>query len=186
MLVATVYQIWAAEGFQSLEPVDCDTLLAMTKTIWKFDGTPIGQSWKPPELYVQFPLLKEPDIWQFYRSFAFSEKACAKLQRFLDRAGEQLPLFYEGRKLTLLNITYCLNCLDKTRSVYDPDLPHMIDDYVFRRDRLEYSLFKIPEQRHGNWFCVEGLAAPDDEFKATVEKHGLTGLRFTKVWSDGA
>jgi hypothetical protein len=184
--MATIYQIWADEGYQSPEPDDGDAYLAMMKSKWKFDGTPIGRSWKPPEVYVQFPLLCEPDIWEFFPSFAFTEAAASKLQRFLDQAGEQLPLYHEGRKLTLLNITYCLNCLDKKRSVYDPELPHMIDEYVFRRDRLEYSLFKIPEQRYGRcWFCTEGVAAPDDEFKAMVEKYGLTGLRFTEVWSEG-
>ena len=76
-----------------------------------------------------------------------------------------------------------IDCLDKERSEQEPGVPQMIHKYAFRADRLDYSLFKIPETRHGEILTVEGFASPQDEFKPLVEKHGLKGLRFEKLWS---
>ncbi len=56
-------------------------------------------------------------------------------------------------------------------------MPDIIDKYVFHGDRLDYSLFKIPETMGGEILTVEGIASPNDEFKPLVEKHGLKGLR---------
>ena len=81
------------------------------------------------------------------------------------------------------NITYVIECLDKKNSVYDPQFPHIIDKYVFHIDRLDYSLFKIP-QHPGIIFTVQGLTSADHEFKPLVEMHSLKGLHFEKVWSD--
>jgi hypothetical protein len=182
----TVYRVLPDAHYQRFEPVDTEAALKLRRTKWRFDGTTIGKDWRPPEVYVQQPLLLKPDIWGTFAGshvLAFGDKAADVLQLFLDQAGEQLPLYHEGRKLVLLNVTYVLNCLDARKSKYDPDLPHMIDKYVFQPERLEYSLFKIPETRMSELLAVEGLAAPSDEFKAMVEQEGLTGLQFQKMWS---
>ncbi len=50
---------------------------------------------------------------------------------------------------------------------------------------LEAWVFKIPDARRTNMYCVEFTGDPDDgEFKALVEHHGLTGLQSKLVWSD--
>ena len=46
------------------------------------------------------------------------------------------------------------------------------------------TVVQIPEPRCPRILCVEGLADPEDEFKGTVEKHALKGLKFEKIWSE--
>lgn len=180
----TVYRIFTDDDFQSLESVDKDAYLKARKDGWKFDGFPVGNAWQPLEMYVRQPTRKKPDIWGLANTLAFEPHAREILQLCLDQSGEQLKLPFEGRELIVLNVTYVIDCLDKDASDYDPDLPHMIDEYVFHQDRLDYSLFKIPETRMSSEILtVEGLASPDDEFKPLVEKHGLKGLRFKKLYS---
>lgn len=182
--MATVYSIWTDDRFQSLEPTDTEAYLNLRRKSWKFDGFPVEDTWEPLEMYSRRPTLKKPDIWGLANTIAFEDAAAAVVQLCLDQAGEQLMLPFANRKLIVLNVTYVIDCLDKKRSKYDPDLPHMIDEYVFHGDRLDYSLFKIPETSTGEILTVEGLASPDDEFKPLVEKHGLKGLRFEKLWSN--
>jgi hypothetical protein len=50
-----------------------------------------------------------------------------------------------------------VDCLDKQRSVCDPKLPHIIDKYVFQANRLDLTLFKIPETGLVELLTVEGL-----------------------------
>ena len=177
----TVYRVCPADGYQDLQSVDSEAYLAAREKSWKFDGYPVGDSWEPLEFYVRRPTLKKPDIWGVADTLAFEKNAVAVLQLCLDQAGEQLRLPFQKRNLIVLNVTYVIDALDKKRSVYPPDMPDMIRKYVFHADRLDYSLFKIPETRE--ILTVEGLASPDDEFKPLVEKHGLKGLRFDELWS---
>lgn len=178
-----VYKIWADSDCQSAESVDSEQYLRECGVgSWKFDGTPIGDTWQPLEFYIRRPTLKKPDIWQVGRTLAFEPHAAKILSTCLEKAGELFKLPFHGRELTVVNITYVIECLDLTRSEYDQDLPHIIDKYVFYEDRLDYPLFKIP-QNTAMTFTVEGLASPDDEFKPLIEKHNLKGLRFDEVWS---
>lgn len=152
-----------------------------------FDGRPIGKRWRRPAVYCPFPLQK---AGAFLGCFHHSELLVATMEtagiirRFLDESCERLPLRHEGRKLVLMNITYVVDCLDQTKSKHKPKMPDWIEEYAFHLDRIEHSLFKIPQTSLGEIYCVEGLFPPEDDFKATVERHGLTGLRFRKLWSD--
>ena len=59
---------------------------------------------------------------------------------------------------------------------------------AFHADRIgpKLKLFKIPENYGLSIYCVERTGdANDGEFKAIVDTHGLTGLRFKLVWTDG-
>ena len=58
---------------------------------------------------------------------------------------------------------------------------------AFRGDRIgpKLKLFKIPEDHGLRIYWVERTGKPNEEFKALVEQHGLTGLRFNLVWTDG-
>jgi len=179
----SVYRVLRDAEYQYLESVDTDRWLSERKASWRFDGTPVGDTWTPLEMYVREPLLKKPDIWACSDALIFEPHAVDVLQTFLDQSGEQFALPFEDRVLTVLNVTYVLNCLNKEKSDYDLELPHIIDDYAFFADRLDYSLFKIPETRHSQILVVEGLAAPGDEFKAIVESYGFAGLRFDRLWS---
>lgn len=189
-IVATVYRVLPEDKYQTLETNDPGE-----SRIWPFDGTPIGDKWHAPAVYAPSPNLMEPDIWNCFlhrHVFAFNEKAGHVLQTFLDQAtlptttGEQLALYFRGKKLIVLNVTYVLNCLDSEHSKSASHLrPRWITEYVFIPGRFEYSLFMIPETQGSELLTVEGLAAPEEEFKPMVEKHGLKGLRFEKLWWDG-
>ena len=184
----TVYKLWGDGDCQALNTVnfeDYNRESSSKKTgiqTWSFDGTRVRKAWKPLEVYVREPRLIKPEIWPLVNTFALERDAAVILQLPLDQSCEQLVLPFEGRKLIVMNVTYVLECLDTKKSVFDPDLPHDIDEFVFHADRLDYSLFKIPQNSYMT-FTVEGLASPDDEFKPLVEKHGLKGVRFQKVWS---
>ena len=178
-----VYEVLFDNSFQSLDPVDRRAFLAERRRSWKFDGYPVEDSWRPLDVYFRRPTLKKPDIWQLVDTLAFEPQARRIVQGCLDESGEQLALPFEDRELTVLNVTYVIDCLDQEQSSINPKLSAMIYDYVFHPDRLDYSLFKIPETRWGQILTVEGLASPEDEFKPLVERHGLKGLKFKKLYS---
>jgi hypothetical protein len=181
--MVSVYELRGQDDYQALDAVDFEEFRKEWDQSWKFDGTPVANIWKPLEMYVRQTNLKKPDIWAIANTFAFERAAAKVVQLPLDQSAEQLILPFDGRKLVVANVTYVIDCLDKEKSIYDPDLPHLIEKYVFHLKRLDYSLFKIP-QHPGIILTVEGLASPDDEFKPLVERHGLKGLYFEKLWSD--
>lgn len=155
----------------------------------RFDCRPRFDTWVPPSVYSLHPNLKAGDFWALETggAFATTPEATEKLQDFLNSAGELLPLPYEGRLLTVLNVTECLNCLDhdRTKWVYAKSTGKRIriESYAFHADRMsESSIFKIPERAVSQILCYEGLKDPEDEFKRYVETEGLTGITFTELW----
>jgi hypothetical protein len=110
-------------------------------------------------------------------------KAATELCTFIDQSCEGLPLECDGETFLVCNVTCVVNALNQKQSRHKEGLPHWIEEYVFHTQRFEYSLFKIPETALGEVLCVEGLSAPEDEFKGAVEKYGLTGLIFKKIWT---
>lgn len=160
-------------------------------TKWSFDGSRIGDKWEPPEVYIPYPSLQVGDFAGCIMPesmFACRPQVDALIYRFLEESGETLPLRHEDEEeeWLLFNATYVYNCLDKTRSVKHRYLPGEFEKYAFHPQRLGLSLFKIPETKRTELLCLEGIAAPGDEFKPTVEKNGLTGLRFDLLWRDNA
>lgn len=178
----TVYRVLPENNFQDLEPEDYEAFSAARKTTWKFDGKSVGGRWKPLEVYVRETTLKKPDVYALMHTFAFEEAAAKKVQVCLGPSCEQFRLPFEDRHLILINVTHVIDALDKKKSVFDPDLPHVIDAYAFRADRLDHSLFKIPQTALSDIYTVEGLGSPDEEFKPLVDKLGIKGLCFAEVW----
>jgi hypothetical protein len=179
----TVYQIEADNGYQYLNSVNSAEYREESTKSWKFDGSEIGSTWKPVAMFNREPKLKKPDIWTLLRgALAFEPSAAEIVESCLEKSGEQLPLPFESRELVVFNTTYVLECLDLEKTVYPDGLPHMIKKFAFHLDRLDQSLFKIP-QNTNYILTVEGLASPQDEFKPLVEKYGLKGLWFRPVWS---
>lgn len=169
------------DDYQLVEPIHDDI------DLFRFDGTPLSETWKPIEMELANPKKKKPDFFGIAASltaFAIEWDVYKRLSNFLDQAGESLPVTLHGKELMAFNCTDVLNCLDKKKSEYDPDLPSMIERYVFNPKRFNYSLFKIPQTPTTELLTVEGLSSPNDEFKPVVEKLGLKGLRFSKLWSD--
>jgi len=148
---------------------------------YPFDGTPMEDDWRAPDVYVLHPKLKKPDIWSlFLMAFAYEEKTLEFLGRILEQTGELLTLPFDGRELTVHNVTNVIDCLDSTKTAHYAGT-QIIKTYAFRATRFEYSLFKIP-QLPLTLFAVDGLAGPDDEFKAIVEAKKLKGVRFKELW----
>ena len=172
--------------FDNYQYIMADEVEALTK--YRFDGTSVRNDWEPPSIYRANPKKPTPDIWgcmPFGAVFAVTLKAATELVTFIDQSCEGLPMECDGDRLLVCNVTCVVNALNKKQSRHKRGLPHWIDEYVFHPHRFEYSLFKIPETAMSEVLCVEGLAAPEDEFKGVVEKNGLKGLEFKKIWSGG-
>jgi len=178
----SVYRVLPdVNNYQSLQ---ADDIAAAMK--YRLDGTPIGGDWVTLGVFVVSPKAKKGDFWGCLfcpAAFAVSTDTAQQIVTFLDQSCETLPLDVEGDKLLLCNVTCVLNCLNKQASRHKPGLPHWIEKCEFHSHRFDNSLFKLPETAMSEILCVEGPAALEDEFKGTVEKLGLTGLRFERVWT---
>lgn len=151
-----------------------------------FDGLPKGDRWKRLETYSLYPLRPEPFFWTLMPTrdmLAVKTENLGKLQTFIDESCELLPVSLEGVEFSFLNVVEVINNLDKQKSQSIENLPHIIQKYAFHPKRFTMSLFKIPETRQTEILCVEHSDSVA-EFKGYVEKLGLTGLRFKKLWTD--
>jgi hypothetical protein len=156
-----------------------------------FDGRMVEQ-WRPPGVFSYQPQLQAGDFWGFNMTaatWATTPDATERLARFLLRAGQVLPVRYGGEDFGLLNVTECVECLDHDATLWrlgaTSRQPTMIEKYAFRADRLpESTIFKIPETARGQILCIEGRGDPEDEFKPTAQRLGMTGLSFREIWSD--
>ncbi len=99
-----------------------------------------------------------------------------------------MPLPYENEVFTVLNVTECINCLDREKTEWEyakgSGKKLWIKKYAFHHDRFSSTIFKIPETCMSEILIVEGLRGPEDEFKQTVEAAGLQGLIFEKIWEE--
>jgi hypothetical protein len=171
--------------YQYLLPSDSDA-----PGVYDFDCTP-KEAWSPPDVYSEEPLLREGDIWGYgmiESAWAVRPGAIEVLKWLLSDAGELLALLYSNKRFALLNVMQCVNCLDQDKTEWEigetTGKPIRIEKYAFHGSRLpESSIFKIPETRRGEILCYEGVKDPDDEFKPFVERHEITGLKFTELWS---
>jgi hypothetical protein len=152
------------------------------------DATPRKDGWVPPPVFIFKPKHKAGDFYQFgYYALIANSRANDTLRGFFERAGELLPLPFEGAEYTLLNVLHVVDCLDVERT---PELVREGDRYALRPDSIERLrqttsvLFKIPETARSEILLVEGLLDPAQEFRAVVERAGLKGLLFYEVWSD--
>lgn len=179
-----VYKIVPDEDCQYLEPADFDAYRKASKTTWRFGGHRVAGKWDPLEVYSREPTLILPDIWGLLQTFAFEDRAAAKVRKFLDQSCQEFKLPFGGRNLVVANVVYVLDCLDVEKSKFDEDIPEIVDQFAFHVDRIDYPLFKIPQTMHHDILTIEGISSPDDEFKATIEKHGLKGLKFVELWSN--
>jgi len=156
---------------------------------FRFDCTPIS-NWQAPAVFSYKPKLRAGDFWGFEMlraTWATTPQATDKLREFLLMAGQPLPLPFEGKEFSVLNVTECINCLDTTKTDWihekSTGKPVRIAKYAFHSDRMsESSIFKIPETAKSEILCYEGLKDSADEFKGFVEANRMTGLRFEEIW----
>jgi hypothetical protein len=154
------------------------------------DCTPKAHEWAAPELSIPDPALKKANFCSLTAGgIVVDEGARKTLSSILLAGGELLPLRYGDENYYLLNVTECADALDhdKTEWVVDSESGAKVDvqRYVFLTDRLpKSSIFKIPE-RKATLMVIEGRYPREEEFKGMVEMHGLTGIRFEKLWESG-
>ena len=152
------------------------------------DCTPKAEAWSPTPVFIYMPKLGKGDFYNFTSSALItSPRATEVLHTHLVKAGELLPLPYNGEVYTVLNVTECINCLDheKTEWVYGKSTGAKIGikRYTFHRNRFsESDIFKIPETCKSEILVVEGIKDVKDSFKYAVESAGLEGLIFEEVW----
>lgn len=165
----------------------------------EFQGKPFSRQWRPIKYWLDKLLLPRPDFYHLSGAFICNERALLAAGEPIERCGELLPVAIEGEQgeFKLFHVTNCINVLDRDKSEWRTEGPSKhykqmtqtftyLDKPAFRAERFcEETLFKIPENAV-HTYCLERSGdAEDGEFKALVERHGLTGLRFEFVWSDG-
>ncbi|MDB4262511.1 hypothetical protein N9849_00755 [bacterium] len=80
------------------------------------------KTWNSPDFYIHNPILEKGDFFHVGAGcIAFGEKVwnCDRMVDSLEMAGEILPITLEtGEGLYILNVTECVNALDKEKSEY--------------------------------------------------------------------
>lgn len=155
-----------------------------------FDGYPKERDWSPPDVYVRYPLLAKGDFAHISEgAFAASKKAVEELGDLLDVCAELLPLPHKSDLYYVVNVTTCVDVLDDSATVWRVSEASgkrlSIERYAFIESKLAGvgPLFKIPQTRSTRLMTAVGLREPEEEFMHRVRKAGLTGLRFTELWT---
>lgn len=176
-----VFEVLPQDGFQYLEAVDREAWKDQKHDgTWRDDGTRVGDAWVPLDVYSREPLLPPPDLWHVYPFFALEPRSVDLLRTPIDQSCEELPLPFENRTLTLLNVVYVIDAVD--RSGCEMYRTGNIRKWAFHHNRLDWSLFKTPERRYGPILTVEGLVADGTDFKGIVEGNGLKGVKFREIY----
>ena len=160
----------------------------------RLTGTHPSGEWRALELRLDGPKLPHADFPGFdYPSLVCGgERAMAAVGDVLRQTGDLFPVTLRGaRGAYQLHHIFrrTPGLLDRRKTTWrDVAGERCLLVPAFRGDRvgLELRLFKIPEDHGLTIYCVERTGSVKDaELKALVEKHGLTGLRFNLVWTDG-
>ncbi len=175
------------------------SLLVAEDKVWKFihhggpfKGMPFNR-WKRQDFFIEKPLVPKPNFFGIGpTAFVCDEKARELAGEPLEMSGEFLSIRVEGEpgKYWIYNVTNCINVVDIKSSKWRRFGPgasgRIMEQPAFFASRFgEEVIFKIPEDRATLMYCAERTSDPEDgEFKALVERHGLTGLEFELVWSD--
>lgn len=173
---------------------DFQSFVVKTDGLWKdgtlsFEAQPKAENWQRLEAITEDPHRPESDFINFIPGALLLGSAIEHMDifSFCEMAGELLPVANNGREYQLLNVLECINCLDQEKTEWkytkSSGKRMRILKYAFNKSMFpESSVFKIPENIASRIFTYEGLKDPEDEFKPTVEKLGLTGLNFELVW----
>jgi hypothetical protein len=160
---------------------------------YEFDGRPLSDVWRPPAVYSYQPRLLEADFWNFGLGafgtvFAIRPEALQRneLRQYVASVGELLPLPYRGREFAVWNVTETIDALDADASVwlhYDNGERFRVESPRFRRDRLGWNVFKVPELPHSIFAWVDDRIERHQLFKHRVDDSRLTGLIFRELYS---
>lgn len=154
----------------------------------EFECTRKLDSWVPPKVFSLHPKLKDGDFWAYWGrsgTMITTPQATAMLGSLLEIAGEVLPLPFDGRTFSLLNVLECVNCLNTEKSIWFNNERKIgrPQKYVFHPSRFTTTLFKIPETCSAEILVLEREGDPFNEFKAFVEAQKMTGINFKEIWT---
>ncbi len=161
--------------------------------VWQFKCNPLAGRLRQFEAFFDKDSDKPiPDIAYIGAStFAFNSDVSRELVDILERAGEVLPFFVDGKTWYCLNVLESLNALDEESSIYtikDNGFELDIQEYVFHIERFsDSSLFKIPSDNQTDIFCVDRRETDEQvlsNFFCAVAAHSFTGLEFEVVCSE--
>ncbi len=147
-----------------------------------FDGSSLAERWTPLAVSIDDRRLEVGDVWCLTAgALVVAPETPDYVTGFFEMAGETLRLLYQGRALTVCNVTECINCLDGENTQWEDDhgtgQRGGIVRYAFHPNRFSASsLFKIPETAEDEMLVVERWRDPEDEFKSAVEEAGLRGI----------
>jgi hypothetical protein len=152
-----------------------------------FDCTKIARVWQPPEVAELNPNGMRGDFAYYDPGCLLVGPSATQLVRpFFEKAGELLTLWFHGDEYLVLNIVECIDALDSSKTEWlraSDGSKTEIRRYAFDPGRFtQSSLFKIPETCRGSVLTWELDHSPENEFKAFVEKNGLSGLLFDELW----
>lgn len=188
-----IYQIGSTEGFRDISVDDRSPKAGDVgepypgrSTALDFTGKPLGSQWRPPALYSMYPRKPFPDVGIIGVGGVVVNSCCLDvLDSFLEMAGELYIVGFEGKAITICNITECVDCIDASKSLCEElcDGTKMWRKLHFDSSLLpESTLFKIP-QWPNRIYCWERHKDAEGEFKACYEKHKLKGVHFRLVQS---
>ena len=161
-----------------------------------FHGKAFPGKWRPITLFFEEPLWPRADFYTFYpENFVCTERAKTLAGPALEKAGEFLPVTIEGESEVhyIYNVTACGAFIDPPRSIYEYELDEPAETArgvrvapAFQTKPIaKLSVFKLSEESGRTIYSVERTGNPSNgEFKALVEHHRLTGIKFDLAWSE--
>lgn len=153
-----------------------------------FDCLPKKEDWLKDDWYIYDPIKPKTHFYITAGSTIIFDEVVynSDLLTLFEISGEVLPIEIENEKYYFINVTNCINALDKEKTKYHfyPDgSKGRIKDFIFHSNRVGGPpLFKIPETRKVDILCSEGIVDSWDEFKGRYDELGFTGLKFTEIY----
>lgn len=189
----SIYEVNPDFNFSIIMPSERSFDKSNRKALLSFNGESKMEAWGPKR-YCYVPEPKRPlgDFAGFYaRRLAVRADAFAKadrLSRFFNKWNmELLPLVDqdEGTEWFAINMIYVPNIIDRDKSILT--IRPYRQKFEFYPDRIrKQNVFSSwwPDSLRGAVLCWEENKDPDSEFKAYVEKAGLSGLEFRLLWDE--
>lgn len=166
----------------------------------RFNGKSYPKPWRRITMYFDNPRWPRSDFFHTGMGhFGCTERARQLVGSAMEKAGEFLPIRIEGEKgeFFIFNVTKCGDYIDPKKSVWEHFVETKEMSEVMRNCRTlkgpvfvprkigKETIFKLSEGTGIDIYCAERTGKPEaSEFKALVEHHGLTGLRFDFAWSE--
>lgn len=160
-----------------------------------FEGRPFPKKWRQVVLHFDEPLWPRADFYHLgLGNFVCNERVKTIIGPVMEKCGEFLPVSIEGENGIhyIYNVTNSVSCLDLVHSIWNCDVDDkdeledppsaLLAEPAFDIRKVENkTIFKIPE--NSEIYCAEDSTGSSRKaFKALVEHHKLSGLRFELAW----